>query len=379
MIEKYKIKLSEYLAGTENIFFHNKGRVSLYAILKSMNIGQNDEVILPAYTCVVVANAIIYLKAKPIYVDISEETYNMNIELLEKAISDKTKAVICQNTYGLSSNIEEIISISKNKNLYTIEDCTHGFGGTYNGKANGTYCDAAFYSTQWNKPFSTGIGGFAIINNENLLPAMSELEKEKISLSKKTQFGLKLQYFAKKYFINDTTYWFLLKIYRWLSKKNIVTGSSAGEEISSTRMPENFFSDLSKAQIKEGFKNINKLPENLLLRKKNAKIYTDFLKENNKKYVSEKYFDNHSFLKYPMLVNDRKSFFILAEKNKIPFGDWFISPLHPAEDNFEKWLFDEAEFPIAMETSKKVVNIPTDTKNISKIIKYLQKNINFIE
>ncbi|MFO7790645.1 MAG: aminotransferase class I/II-fold pyridoxal phosphate-dependent enzyme, partial [Bacteroidales bacterium] len=144
--DKLKQKLAQYLDNRRNIFFHYKGRVSLYAILKSMGIGEGDEVLIPAYTCVVVPNPIIYAGAKPVYVDIDPATYNINTDLLEEAITSKTKVIVCQNTYGLSSGVGHIIDIAKKHKLYTIEDCTHGFGGHYHGKPNGTYCDASFFS-----------------------------------------------------------------------------------------------------------------------------------------------------------------------------------------------------------------------------------------
>ncbi len=167
---KYKKALASILKCSEhNVFLYWKGRVALYAILKSLDLSEGDEVILPAFTCVVVPNAIIYAGLKPVYVDISPKTLNMDISLVKDAITDKTKVILCQNTFGLSSNIEEIILIAKKFNLITIEDCTHGFGGTYKGKPNGSFCDAAFFSSQWNKPFSTGIGGFLLVNNEKIL------------------------------------------------------------------------------------------------------------------------------------------------------------------------------------------------------------------
>ncbi|MDD3686198.1 MAG: DegT/DnrJ/EryC1/StrS family aminotransferase, partial [Bacteroidales bacterium] len=72
-ISKLKSEISKYLL-TDEIFFHYKGRVSLYAVLKAMGVGSGDEVIIPAYTCVVVPNPIIYLGAKPIYVEIDEKS-----------------------------------------------------------------------------------------------------------------------------------------------------------------------------------------------------------------------------------------------------------------------------------------------------------------
>jgi len=199
MINKFKKEISKYLNESKNIYLHKKGRVSLFFLLKTMGIQKDDEIVIPAYTCVVVPNPIIYLGAKPIYVDIEQQTFNMDISKLEEAITPKTKVIICQNTYGLSSNIEEINSIAQKHGLYTIEDCTHGFGGKYNNKLNGTFCDASFFSTQWNKPFSSGIGGFALINNSELLKKANEIEKEKIQISFTQKLTLKILYFVRRF------------------------------------------------------------------------------------------------------------------------------------------------------------------------------------
>ena len=127
---QYRKDINNYLkCGEDNIYFYWKGRVALYALLKAMGVGPGDEVIVQGYTCVVVANSIIYLGAKPVYVDIDLSTYNMNIEQMKEKITDKTKVIICQNTYGLSSNLEVLEQIAKEKGISTLEDCTHGFGG----------------------------------------------------------------------------------------------------------------------------------------------------------------------------------------------------------------------------------------------------------
>lgn len=202
----YKQALSKSLGSTtEQLFLYWKGRVALYALLKAMGVGKGDEVILPAYSCVVVPNAIIYLGAKPVYVDVDLETYNANIQKIKEVVTEKTKVIICQNTFGLSSNVEELIELAKQNNLYTIEDCTHGFGGTYKGKPNGSYCDAAFYSTQWNKPFSTGVGGFALVKNETLRQSLMEFNKNLVSPSFKQVLMLRMLYFVKKYFLRGYT------------------------------------------------------------------------------------------------------------------------------------------------------------------------------
>jgi dTDP-4-amino-4,6-dideoxygalactose transaminase len=370
-IDSLRVEISKYL-NTDNIFFHYKGRVSLYAILKAMGVTADDEVIIPAFTCVVVPNPIIYLGAKPIYVEIWDKTLTMDIAQLEDKITTKTKVIICQNTYGLSGNVDKIIALAKKYNLYTIEDCTHGFGGTFNGKPNGSYCDAAFYSMQWNKPFSSGVGGFMTINNPALTNKIVELEKEKLEPGIVTKLNLRVLFFTKRYLLNNTTYWIMVKAYRWLSKNNLVTGSSTGGEISDIIMADDFFMNYSDVQAKEGLRSIKKLPELLILRKENARNYSDFLKKNNKRFVSDDLIDNHSFLKYPLFVKDRELFLEHARKHKIELGDWFNSPIHPVQSGFEKWFINPADFPLANYASQHVVNIPTDTLHIARIIAFLE-------
>ena len=377
---KYKEAIASVLkCNPENIFLYWKGRVALYALLKAMGIKDGDEIVLPALTCVVVPNAIKYLNAKPVYIDICPGNYNMNINKLEEAITDKTKVIICQNTFGLSSNIEQIIDIAKRHNIYTIEDCTHGFGGYYNGRPNGSFCDAAFYSSQWNKPFSTGIGGFSVVNNNELLEKVKNLEGRKVKPNSMNKAFLFFLLIFRKYFVNNFPQQTLINFYRFLSRHNLVLGSSQGIELTGTEIPENYFKDISYIQVKTGIKQLEKLESINKMRRKNAVDYTLFLESKKKTYVNENLFGNHLFLKYPLLVKDRELFFKLALKEKIILGDWFISPIHPVKENFDKWDLSIDLFPNAKRISKKIVNLPTDIDDNRKVVDFLNKNLDLIE
>lgn len=368
----YKTLISNELdSNNDQIFLYWKGRIALYALLKAMDIKEGDEVILPAYTCVVVPNAILYLGAIPVYVDIDPNTYNADLNKIAETITPKTKAIICQNTFGLSSNVDGIVSLAKEHGLFTLEDCTHGFGGTYNGKHNGTYCDAAFYSTQWNKPFSTGIGGFSLVNNQNLIEPLKIINQNLLSPALIDRITLKLLYFVRKRLLVGSTYWILVKFYRFLSKHNLVLGSSSGEEISSVMQPKDYFKSISNVQIKEGIKNIKNLPSMLDLRKKNARIYTEYLINHGKNHVPYNQFENHSFLKYPLLVKDRDYVIQLAEQNKIELGEWLNSPIHPIQKQYELWRLNPDLYPKAVFAGRNMINIPTDTHEIQKVIEFL--------
>jgi len=372
--QAYKRAIASYLNAEENqIFLYWKGRVALYALLKAMGVGKDDEVILPAFTCVVVANAILYLGAKPVYVDIDVNTFNTRFNDIQKVVTARTKVIICQNTFGLSSDIEKITSFAKENSIYTIEDCTHGFGGYYHQKPNGTYCGAAFYSTQWNKPFSTGTGGFALVNNLKLIDSLQLINQNLVKPSFKQKISLKLLYFVREKLLNKHTYWLLVNFYRFLSKHNLILGSSSGEEITTTIVPPNYFMKLSEVQMKKGIKHLKTLPEVLKRRKENAHIYSEYLKNRGKNHVSFSLFDNHSFLKYPLLVENREEVFRLAEKNNIVLGDWFNSPLHPVQKDFEQWQFNAELYPNAVHAGNHVINLPTDIKDVSTVLDFLEK------
>lgn len=351
-----------------------KGRVGLYAILKAFGIKDNDEVILPAFTCVVVPNAVIYCGAKPVYVDIDSSTLNTTLELIKSKLTDKTKVIIIQNTFGLSNEVKEIVAFAKEKNILTIEDCTHGFGGDYDGKSNGSYCDAAFYSTQWNKPFSTGIGGFAVMNNTSYLEPFQLTNDGLEKPSKKSRYILASLIKAKKYLVHDGTYWTALRLYRTLSKSGVVVGSSKGEELTGTQMPKNYFLRSVKVQEKVGDKALQRLPEILKKREDTGKKYNAFFRGLGKWNYKDEDLSNHSFLNYPVFVKDKESFKLKAEKAKIRLGDWFLSPIHPVLENFELWNIAPEDFPVANEKSQHILNLPTDTDNIQKVLDFLEKN-----
>jgi len=377
---EYKKAIASVLeCEVKKIFLYWKGRVALFAALTSMGVKKGDEVILPAYTCVVVPNAILYLGAIPIYVDISEDDYNLDISKLENAITSKTKVIICQNTFGLSTNLEQILRIAKKNNIFTIEDCTHGFGGYYDGKPNGSFCDAAYFSTQWNKPISTGIGGILLVNNKQLLDGVIKLESKKIKPTIVDTISLSLLLLSRKLFINKYSYYKMVNLYRILGKYKVVIGSSEGTEITSIEMPVKYFKDMSNIQMIIGTKNIVTLKEINERRKNNSIIYTHFLKNNGKKFVAEKYFENHLFLKYPLIVKNRDLFIERANKENIILGDWFNSPIHPIKKNLHLWQFEPELFPIAMEVSKKIVNLPTELKNIDRVMDFLRLNLDFIQ
>ncbi len=371
--ETYKSRLAGFL-NAHHIDLYWKGRTGLYALLKAMDIGAGDEVIIQAFTCVVVPNAVMYCGATPKYVDVSKATLNTTLEKIKAKVTPQTKCIIIQNTFGLSSEVEEIVSYAASKNIYTIEDCTHGFGGFYNGRPNGTYSDAAFFSTQWNKPFSTGIGGFVLVNNTALLEPLRKVNSQMLEPGFMQSVSLGLLLTAEKLFLNDHTYWFLMRLYRKLSRWGLVLGSSSAAETDSPKQPEKSFMLSSRIQCKAGLKKLKYFKNQCALRKKNGLIYNSFMKQHRSFFYSDSLLENHSFLKYPVFVKNKTDFLKKAENAKIRLGDWFVSPLHPATGDLNQWHLQKDECPTAVFLAEHILNLPTDTHHSEKVIRFLKKH-----
>jgi len=366
------LREASHLSG--EFFFFWKGRVALYALLKAMGVREGDEVIVPAFTCVVVPNAILYLGAKPVYIDIENESYAPQPKDIECKIGPRTKCIICQNTFGLSARIEEIVAIARSHGIATIEDCTHGFGSTYKGRPNGSYCDAAFFSSQWNKPFSTGLGGYAYTDDPVLAGRIRDLSCELSEPTSMEDFTLRAMDFARRNIIKPWSYWPLVDFYRLLGKAGIVLGSSTEAEIASVAMPEGYFKAMSKGQTVMGMRALRSFAGLQTKRRKNAADYTEALERLGKIAVPAQYREDHGFLKYPLLVADRASFLEAGRQEHVALGEWFCSPLHPVEGDLSPWLFERGKYPVAEQCASHIVNLPTDIADTSKVLSFIERH-----
>jgi len=146
----------------------NSGTAALQAALYAIDIKKGDEVLLPSFTFVATANAVVSTGAKPVFVDILKENYTIDPDDLEKKITKKTRAIIPVHLYGNVANIERLSEISKKYNLPIIEDSAQSLGSTYKGKHAGTFFEMGCWSMYPAKVMTSGEGGFIATNNEKL-------------------------------------------------------------------------------------------------------------------------------------------------------------------------------------------------------------------
>lgn len=345
--------------GSTKTFSFWKARVALYAILRSLGVGEGDEVILPGYTCVMDVNPIKYVGAKPVYVDIEPDTFNMNVGLLEERITPNTKVIIAQHTYGYMCDMDAIMSIAQKHNVTVVEDCCLAVGSTYKGKLAGTFAKASYFSGQWNKPFTTGLGGMAAIFDQELANKMDELCKsEMVQPSSKEVAMLTAQIAVYRTLIYPRTTALAQSLFRWLTKKGIVVGSSSTEEFNPNKAPD-FFKGMSEVQAKVGNCQIRKLNKNIAHRKEMAQLYDDLLaKKGWKTRQYDSSVQDPIMVRYPVRITEKDKALEEAASHGIELGSWFECPLHPIETPLEKYDYQIGMCPEAEKAAKEVVNLP---------------------
>lgn len=154
---------TEYCIGTGN------GLDALYLILKAMGIQEGDEVIVPSNTYIATALAVTYAGAKPVFVEPRMETFNIDPERIEEAVTEKTKAVIPVHLYGQACEMDRILEIAQKYGLKVIEDCAQAHGATWKGQRVGSFGDAAGFSFYPGKNLGAlGDAGAVITNNREL-------------------------------------------------------------------------------------------------------------------------------------------------------------------------------------------------------------------
>ena len=166
-IDLFEAGIANYL-GVNHAASVCNGTVALHLALLALGISEGDEVIVPTLTYIASVNAIAYTGATPVFIDSLPDSWQMDPADFRRKITDKTKAVLCVHLYGHPCDMDSILPIAHEHNLFVIEDCAESLGSLYKGRHTGTFGDIATFSFYGNKTITTGEGGMVVTNDETL-------------------------------------------------------------------------------------------------------------------------------------------------------------------------------------------------------------------
>jgi dTDP-4-amino-4,6-dideoxygalactose transaminase len=173
-VKEFEEKIASYL-GVKYAIAVTNCTAALHLALLSIGIKKGDEVLVADFTFPATGHSVLYCGARPVFVDVKLDTYNIDTELIEEKITNRTKAIIPVHAFGQPADMDEIIKISKDHNLKVIEDAACALGAKYSDKNAGTIGDIGCFSFHARKGITTGEGGMAVTNDKNLAEKIRHL------------------------------------------------------------------------------------------------------------------------------------------------------------------------------------------------------------
>ncbi|MGB6198761.1 MAG: DegT/DnrJ/EryC1/StrS family aminotransferase [Candidatus Acidiferrales bacterium] len=176
-LEEFERAIARYI-GIQYAVGVSSGTAGLHLAVRALDIGAGDEVIVPSFAFIAVANILRYERAIPVFVDIEPQTLNLDPGRIEAAITARTKAILVVHTFGSPANLPEILAISRRHNLRVIEDACEAIGAEYDGRRVGAFGDVGVFGFYPNKQITTGEGGMIVTQNQDLASAMRALRNQ---------------------------------------------------------------------------------------------------------------------------------------------------------------------------------------------------------
>jgi dTDP-4-amino-4,6-dideoxygalactose transaminase len=302
----------------------NSGTAALQAALYALDVKKGDEVLVPSFTFVATANAVVSTGAKPVFVDILKENYTLDPDDLEKKITKKTRAIIPVHLYGNIANIERLSEISKKYNIPIIEDSAQSLGSTYKRKHAGTFFEMGCWSMYPAKVMTAGEGGFIATNNKKL--------RDKLLMIR--NHGMVHGYDTKMFGLN-------------------------------LRLPE-INAAIATVQMK-------KLPNFLKIRKQNAELLSKLLSDVKIKLPPQRKNENVNWYLYTIALKNRDKLLKKLNEKGIGAASYYPTPVHKTP--FYKV---KTKLPITDWAASNVLSLPVHPKVTSKNIEFIAKTIHDI-
>jgi perosamine synthetase len=354
-IEAYEQAFADTV-GVEHGIGFGSGRVGLYGLLRALGVGEGAEVLLSVPTHIVVANAIRYTGARPVYVDCHLEDYNIDLGDAERRLTPRSRVLLLQHTFGVPVEMDAALRFARRHDLVVIEDCVHALGARYDGRSVGSFGHAAIFSTEETKTISTTMGGMTVTNDPHLA---SRLRAFQASCSWPSR-GLAARYllkFVAYYLLTEPhVHRFARIAYERLGRRNPLPVPTTPEERKGQR-PRDYERRLGNGQAALGLCQLSHLGANLGHRARVANAYRDRLSGCGVRLPQAPVKAEPSFVRYPVWVEDRPRI-IRALAPHAVVGTWFTSVLEEAESP-EVAGYDAGSCPRAEQAARHLINLPT--------------------
>ncbi len=325
-VSQFESKFSQRVGRKYGIAVCN-GSAALEVAVAALGIGKNDEVIMPDFTIISCAAAVIRAGAKPILVDADKDTWNMDVKKIEEKITKRTKAIMVVHIYGLPVDMDPVLNLAKKHSLKIIEDAAEAHGLEYKGRPCGSFGNLSIFSFYPNKLVTTGEGGMVVTDDEDLAARCKSLRN--------------LCFQEKKRFVHEELGW-------------------------------NF--RMTNLQAALGLAQLERLEKFIAIKRRMGKKYTDLLKDIKgiQLPLPQTNYAENIYWVYGIVLREKrfKTEKIREKLARMGIGTRpFFYPMH-LQPVFKKMgLFEKESFPIAENLARRGFYLPSGLSLTDKEIK----------
>lgn len=379
-VRKLESAFKEFL-GVEHAFAFSSGRTGLVALLDGMGIEEGSEVLVQGLTCNALINPLIWSGLYPRYVDIKEETLNMDPVDLERKINRNSRAVVVQHTFGLPAEMGEIRRICRENDLLLIEDCAHSLGAEWNGRQTGTLGRAAFFSLGRSKVLSSVQGGVAVTDDPELARRIKAFrqgleEPSLFRVGRQLLHPILTQLLIKPLYSFSGIGRLLLVVFQRLG----VLSKAVRAREKKGKRPTSLFTGMANGLALLGLNQMEKIERFLFHQKKLAGLYREELQDLD--CLLPRADKGRIYLRFSVLMPSPKPDRIREEgrKENIFLNDgWHTTPVVPLDTDQKKMKYFWGACPVAERTARKVLNLPTNinvsSREARRLVNFLKKNL----
>ncbi len=360
------------LLGVPRAYSFATGRMALFAILRAIQEQGRDEVILPAYTCVVVPAAVLYAGYSPVYVDIDGKTLQMNVEQVRSKMTPRTRAIIAPHNFGLPCDIERLREIAVASNVVLIEDCAHSLGSRLKARHLGTFGDFAFLSTDTTKNFCTGFGGVAVLNSVRFRDRLDQIYQDTGFLSSLQILRILVYVFLLNLLSHPLLYRigrYVMAAYRRSGLAFVFPGSDRPQLPQTYPYPAR----LSNLLCWLGVKQLAKFESVVVHRRRLYRELSDALRTDFMLQEAPSEADPAP-LRVSFLVEQRAAFQSLLDCF-VEVGTWFDTVFQNYRGDPRLFGYEPGQCPVAESVAQRIVNLPTSPRTDPRLANMLRDRL----
>ena len=353
-VEKFEKEFAKTFNAVDAVAFPY-GRSAQWAFLKAIGI-ENGEVIMPAYTCSVVAHAVTLSGNIPRFIDIDLYDYNMNLDHAELAINENTRAIIATHTFGYPQNLDRLEAMVEKaekrygKKIWLIQDCCHAFGADWKGKMIGTSGDVAIYALNISKIITSIFGGMLTFQDQKLANKVRDWRDTHFKSGSWLKSIKRRLYLLAIYFaFNEKIYSFTLWLQHNTSILNKLT--KAYHLDNKIHFPPDYLDKMLNVEAAVGLKQLKKYPKIIQFRREKAKFYNRNLPRKEGWFLPP-IIEGATYSHYTVRVPNRNEVIFYYKKNGIELG----KVIQYSIPDLIEYTSLNNNFPLAHEASNKSIN-----------------------